>query len=246
MNDLFDMKGKVVVMTGGSGFLGRQFTAHLEENGAIVENFDIDTGVDITNEESVQTAVQRVIDARGRIDGLVTAAAANPKVDDAGPDAGWAPYSEFSTELFRKEVDINLTGSFIVAKAVSKKMIEQKSGSIVFISSHYGVVAPDNSIYEPGKYKSIAYGASKAGILGLTRFFASYLAEHGVRANVLVPGGMFRNHDERFAAAYGKLTMLGRMSNPGEYNGAVHFLLSDASSYMTGQSLVVDGGITAH
>jgi NAD(P)-dependent dehydrogenase (short-subunit alcohol dehydrogenase family) len=245
MNAPFDMKGKVVVLTGGSGFLGRQFSAHLESYGAIVENFDLDTGVNITDEQSVQAAVSQVLQRHNKIDGLISAAAANPKVDDAGPDAGWAPYSEFSTELFRKEVDINLTGSFIVAKAVSKQMIEQRSGSIIFISSHYGVVGPVNSIYEPNKHKSIGYGASKAGVLGLMRFFASYLGQYNVRVNALVPGGMFRNHDDTFAEAYGKLTMLGRMSKSDEYNGAVQFLLSDASSYMTGQSLIVDGGLTS-
>lgn len=124
-------------------------------------------------------------------------------------------------------------------------MVEQKSGSIVFISSDLGIIGPTNSLYDSGKYKDIAYGASKAGVLGLMRFFAAYLGAYGVRANALVPGGMMRGHSPEFAKRNGALNMLGRMSREGEYNGAVQFLLSDASSYMTGASLVIDGGRTA-
>lgn len=245
MKNLFDLTERVVIVTGGSGFLGTQFRSSLEAAGAVAINFDIDTGIDTTNEKVVQEGVADVLKKHGRIDGLITSAAANPKTDEDGSKGQWAPYSDFPTDLFRKEVDINLTGSFIAAKAVSKPMMEARRGSIVFLASHYGVVGPVNSLYAEGKYKSVAYGASKAGIFGLMRFFAAYLAPYNVRANALVPGGMFRNHDAKFAAEYGKLTMLGRMSNPGEYDGAVQFLLSDASSYMTGSSLVIDGGITA-
>ena len=245
MTNLFDLKGRIIIVTGGSGFLGTQFRRSLEEADAIAINFDIDTHVDTTDESSVERAVSEVMEQHGRIDGLITSAAANPKADEVGERGPWAPYSEFSTDLFRKEVDINLVGSFIAAKAVSKYMIDARRGSIVFISSHYGVVGPTNSLYTEGMHKSIAYGASKAGILGLSRFFASYLGEYNVRANALVPGGIMRNHDATFATEYGKLTMLGRMGNDGELNGAVQFLLSDASSYMTGSTLVVDGGISA-
>ncbi|MBI4120762.1 MAG: SDR family oxidoreductase [Parcubacteria group bacterium] len=245
MNNLFDIQSKVIIITGGSGFLGTQYRASLEAAGAVIENFDVDTGVDVTDEASVVRAVEKVKEKHGHIDGLVTNAAANPKVDEGGAGGPWAPYSDFSPDLFRKEVDLNLTGSFIVAKAVSKIMVEQKSGSIVFISSDLGIIGPTNSLYDSGKYKDIAYGASKAGVLGLMRFFAAYLGAYGVRANALVPGGMMRGHSPEFAKRNGALNMLGRMSREGEYNGAVQFLLSDASSYMTGASLVIDGGRTA-
>lgn len=233
------------MITGGSGFLGSQYRTALEAAGAVVENFDIDTGVNVTDEASVETAVEAVLAKHGRIDGLVTNAAANPKADEGTGGGPWSSYTEFPVELFRSELDLNLVGSFIVAKVVGRHMEKAKQGSIVFIASDLALIAPANALYPEGKFKDIAYGTSKAGILGLMRFFASYLGAHGVRVNALAPGGMYRNHDETFAKKNGALNMLGRMSKEGEYDGAVQFLLSDASSYMTGACLVVDGGRTA-
>ncbi len=241
----FDVQGRVVIITGGSGFLGKQYTEGLQQAGAIVENFDIDTGIDVMDESSLTQAVDKVLKKHGRIDGLITNAAANPKADEGTNGGPWAPYSDFSADLFRKELELNLTGSFLAAKAVSKPMMEAKQGSIIFISSDLGVIGPTNAIYPEGRFKDIAYGASKSGVLGLMRFWAAFLGVHGVRANALVPGGMFRGHEAEFAKKNGALNMLGRMSKEGEYNGAVQFLLSDASSYMTGASLIIDGGRTA-
>lgn len=245
MKNLFDVRGRVIVITGGSGFLGTQYRQALEEAGAVVENFDVDTDVDVTSEESLMSAVDRVLKKHKKIDGLITNAAANPKADEGTSGGPWAPYSDFSADLFRKELDLNLIGSFLVAKAVSKPMMKEKSGSIIFISSDLGLIGPTNSLYPEGRFKDIAYGTSKAGVLGLMRFFAAYLGPHNIRANALVPGGMFRGHDKDFAKRNGALNMLGRMSREGEYNGVVQFLLSDASSYMTGSCVVVDGGRTA-
>lgn len=244
MKNIFDISDRVVVITGGSGLLGTQFVASLQDAGAVVENFDLNTGVDITDESSIQKAVEGVMQRHGRIDGLVTAAATNPKTEGSS-QASWTPYTDFSEKAFRKEIDVNLVGSFLSAKMVSKYMVEARKGSIVFISSHYALVGPTNALYSEGRFKSIAYGASKAGIIGLTRFFAAYLGPYSIRVNALVPGGMFNNHEKKFATDYGALTMLGRMANPGEYDGTVQFLLSDASTYMTGASIVIDGGITA-
>lgn len=225
--------------------MGTQYREALEDAGAIVENFDVDTGIDVTDEASVEQAVAEVKKKYDHIDGLITNAAANPKADEYASGGPWAPYSDFPLDLFRKELDLNLTGSFIAAKAVSKVMIEQKKGSIIFICSDLGIIGPTNALYDEGKYKDIAYGSSKAGILGLMRFFAAYLGAYGVRANALVPGGMMRGHSAEFAKKNGSLNMLGRMSREGEYNGAVQFLLSDASSYMTGAPLIIDAGRTA-
>lgn len=241
----FDVSGRVVVITGGSGFLGTQYRTALEAVGAVVENLDVDTGIDVTDESSLEKAVAEIMERRGKIDGLITNAAANPKADEGSNGGPWSPYSEFPTDLFRSEVDLNLVGAFLSAKIISRQMIKQKSGSIIFIASDLALIAPTNSLYPEGRYKDIAYGASKAGILGLMRFFASYLGPHGVRANALIPGGMFRNHDAAFVEKNVSLNMLKRMAQEGEYNGPVQFLLSDASSYMTGASLVVDGGRTA-
>lgn len=241
----FDVSGRVVVITGGSGFLGTQYRTALEAVGAVVENLDVDTGIDVTDESSLEKAVTGIMERRGKIDGLITNAAANPKADEGSNGGPWSPYSEFPTDLFRSEVDLNLIGAFLSAKIISRQMIKQKSGSIIFIASDLALIAPTNSLYPEGRYKDIAYGASKAGILGLMRFFASYLGPHGVRANALIPGGMFRNHDAAFVEKNASLNMLRRMAQEGEYNGPVQFLLSDASSYMTGASLVVDGGRTA-
>jgi NAD(P)-dependent dehydrogenase (short-subunit alcohol dehydrogenase family) len=245
MENLFDISGRVVVITGGSGFLGTQYRKALQQAGAVVENLDVDTGVDVTNEESLTKAIDAVMQKHGRIDGLITNAAANPKADEGSSGGPWSAYSDFPAGLFRQELDLNLVGSFLAAKLVSKHMIAAKRGSIIFVSSDLGVIGPTNSLYPEGKFKDIAYGTSKAGVLGLMRFFAAYLGQYNVRANALVPGGMLRGHDEVFAKKNGALNMLGRMSREGEYNGPVQFLLSDASSYMTGASLVVDGGRTA-
>ena len=213
MQSTFDIAGRVIIITGGSGFLGTQYRKALEEAGAIVENFDIDTGVDVTKEESVQAAVARVLKKHVKIDGLITNAAANPKADEEVNGGPWAPYSEFSADLFRRELDLNLIGSFLAAKTVSKPMMEQRRGSIVFVGSDLALIGPANFLYPEGRFKDIAYGTSKAGILGLMRFFAAYLGPYSVRANALVPGGMLRGHDPEFAKKNGALNMLGRMSN---------------------------------
>src|SRR3989344_4043473 len=208
----FDISNRVIIVTGGSGFLGTQYRKSLEEAGAVTENFDIDTGVGGTNEESLAKAVEAVLKKHGHIDGLITNAAANPKADEGGSGGPWAPYSDFSAELFRKELELNLTGSFLAAKAVSKPMMKAKKGSIVFIGSDLSLIGPSNFLYPDGNFKDIAYGASKAGILGLMRFWAAFFGPHNIRVNAMVPGGMFRDHDPEFTKKNSALNMLGRMS----------------------------------
>ncbi|MEK7557402.1 MAG: SDR family oxidoreductase, partial [Patescibacteria group bacterium] len=157
----------------------------------------------------------------------------------------WSPYERFSTGLWEEELRSNLTSAQIVTQAVAPVMMQQKSGSIIFIASDLALIGPQNSIYDPGKFKDIAYITSKAGILGLMRSWAAYLGPYNVRANAIAPGGMYRNHPEDFVKKNSALNMLGRMARLGEYNGPIVFLAADASSYMTGACLVVDGGRTA-
>ncbi|MDD5075438.1 MAG: SDR family oxidoreductase, partial [Candidatus Peribacteraceae bacterium] len=154
-------------------------------------------------------------------------------------------YEKFPLELWEKEMRVNLTAAHLVTQCVAPAMMRARRGSIIFVSSELGLIAPQNHIYEAGKFKDIAYISSKAGIVGLMRGWASYLGSCGIRVNAIAPGGMYHGHTPEFAKKYGSLNMLGRMANEEEYNGAITFLLSDASSFMTGSTLVIDGGRTA-
>ena len=247
MNELFSINGRVVVITGGNGFLGAQFSEYLSLNGATVIVFDMqgENPVDITDPVSVTGAVRNVVHEHGRIDGVVNAAAINATPGSADSKEMWSRYQDYPIELWRKEIEVNLTAVQILVQSVSPVMMEQKSGSIVLIGSDLAMIAPDNSIYDAGKYKDIAYVASKSGNLGLMRTWASYLGKFNVRVNAAIPGGMYNGQPEEFVKKNSALNMLGRMSKKNEYNGMIHFLLSDASSYMTGASLVADGGRTA-
>lgn len=242
--DTFSLKNRVVVITGGSGFLGKQYTEALRQRGAKVVNWDITEGVDITDRSSLKRAASEVIKKFGRIDVLITNAALNSAPGVSGKDS-WAPYEKFSEALWEKELLINLTGSHQAVQAAAPHMMRRRSGSIILIASDLALIGPQNKIYDKGKFKDIAYITSKAGILGLTRAWAAYLGRYNVRVNALAPGGMENKQPVAFRKKNGELNMLGRMSRKGEYNGAVIFLASDASSYMTGAYLVIDGGRTA-
>ncbi len=246
-DDTFSVRGNVIIITGGSGFLGSQWVKHLRSHGAEVIVFDRnDTApVDITDPAGVKKAVADVIKKHGKIDGLIHSAALDAVPGSPASAAQFSPYEEFPLDVWEKEFKVNLTAAQIVTQCVAPEMMRAKRGSIVFIASDLAMVAPQNHIYDPGKFKDIAYISSKAGVLGLMRAWAAYLAPHGVRSNALVPGGMLHGHTPEFAKKCGELNMLGRMAKEGEFNGAVSFLLSSASSYVTGTSLVIDGGRTA-
>ncbi|HOG91639.1 MAG TPA: SDR family oxidoreductase [Smithella sp.] len=247
MKDLFSVKGKVIILTGGSGFLGAQFKRHLTLCGAEVVILDVKAKnpVDITNPEDVKKAVDRTVIAHKRIDGMVNVAAINAVPESETSKNFWKPYEKYPLELWKKELEVNLTAAHIVTQAVAPVMMKQKSGAIVFLASDLAIIAPNNSIYEEGNFKDIAYVTSKTGLLGLMRSWASYLGRYNVRVNAAVPGGMFNGHPDGFVEKNSALNMLGRMAKKDEYNGVIQFLLSDASSYMTGATLVVDGGRTA-
>mgnify|MGYP001559734786 CR=1 FL=1 len=242
MENIFSVADKVVVITGGSGFLGRQYSDALEKAGAKVINWDIETGVDVSEAGSVANAAKGL----KRIDILINNAAFNPQVEKKNKaQDNWSSYEKFPLATWRRELEINLTGQQIVVQAVAPRMMKQRKGSIIFIASDLALIGPQNSIYEPGRFKDIAYITSKAGALGLMRSWAAFLGSYGVRANALVPGGMYRNQPDKFVKKNSSLNMLRRMARAGEYNGPIMFLASEASSYMTGACLVVDGGRTA-
>jgi 2-deoxy-D-gluconate 3-dehydrogenase len=183
------------------------------------------------------------------VDVLVNSAAIDPKFDPTHAGADNGAFENYPLVLWQQAINVNLTGAFLCIQAVVEPMLKQSSGSIINLSSMYGLVGPDQRIYEkpgsPARFKPVYYPVTKAGILGLTRYVATYYASKGIRANALTPGGIFNDNDEDFLQNYSVRAVMGRMARKDEMNGALLFLASDASSYMTGANLVVDGGWTA-
>ncbi len=257
IDTLFSVKGKVVIITGGAGMLGRQYAEFLRDAGATVIVFDRakrpDTfpqeiqyeGVDITNRSTVCEAVERTAKRNGAIDVLINNAALNPVPGSKDSDAQFSPYEEYPEELWRNEIAVGLSGALFCTQAVVPVMKRQKSGSIINVASTYGIVGPDNRIYGEGKFKSIGYATVKGAIPNFSRAWATYLRGTGIRVNTFTPGGVAAGQPPNFVKEYEARTVLGRMAQAHEYNGAILFLASDASSYMTGANLIVDGGWTA-
>lgn len=271
MSELFDLSGKVAIVTGAAGLIGREHCRALAMAGAHVVATDISDpivsiadeltaefdrkmlgrAVDITDEASVEALAAEVQREFGRTDILVNNAALNEKVEDPKHGAEETAFENYDIDLFRKALEVNVTGALICAKRFGTRMAEQGSGSIINVSSTYGLVAPDQSLYltPEGKqpfYKSPAYPATKAALLGMTKHLASYWGPKGVRVNALCPGGVGTDGTaEYFRERYASRTMVGRMATERDYRGAVVFLASEASAYMTGATLVVDGGWTA-
>ena len=268
--DKFKLDGQTAVVTGGAGLLGKQFCRTLAQAGASVVVVDLDqnivdleaeklkadgltaigVGVDVTDPASVHEMVQKTLSAFGRLDVLVCSAAMDPKFDIAHQDKQKGnAFETYPLDAWKQALDVNLTGLFLCCQAAVQPMIEQNHGVLINICSTYGLVGPDNRIYErpnqPKSYKPVFYSVTKAGVLGLTHYLATYYAGKNIRANALTPGGVYNNHDETFTKNYSARTVVGRMAEQDEMNGALLFLASDASSYMTGSNLVVDGGWTA-
>jgi 2-deoxy-D-gluconate 3-dehydrogenase len=266
----FSLEGRTALVTGGAGLLGMQFTRALGEAGARVVVADIDFNaaqshaialvdsgieavpiqVDITNPDSVRVLVELTLNDFGSLDILVNSAALDPKFDPENLDAqSGNAFETYPLDKWRSAMDVNLTGMFLVCQACAAQMLKHSYGVIINICSTYGLVGPDQRLYErpdsPRQYKPVYYAVSKAGVLGLTRYLATYYAGKPIRVNALTPGGIFNQHDETFVKAYASRTVVGRMANMDEMNGAIVFLASEASSYMTGANLVVDGGWTA-
>jgi 2-deoxy-D-gluconate 3-dehydrogenase len=268
----FNLAGRAAIVTGGPGLLGKEFCRTLAEAGAAVVVVDINgeaaaavadaltrggyraLGIktDITRPESVKQMVDSALQTFGRIDILVNSAALDPKFDPEALARGLVPgsFEDYPLDQWNAALDVNLTGIFLVTQACVKPMIAQgKKGSVINICSTYGLNGPDQRIYvKDGKrlaYKPVYYTVTKAGVMGFTKYLAAYYAGTEIRVNALTPGGVFNNHDETFVQNYSAKTILGRMARKDEMNGALLFLASDASSYMTGGNVIVDGGWTA-
>lgn len=263
----FDMTGKTAIITGAAGLLGKQFCLALAQVGANVVMADLEKKpvlenevefremglnalaleVDVSDPDSTKSMVERALTVFGSVDVLVNSAALDPKFDSAGVSAqGANAFESFSLDAWRQALDVNLTGMFLSSQAAVVPMLKQGQGVIVNLCSMYGLVGPDQRLYErpdgTRQFKPVYYSTTKAGVLGFTRYLATYYAGKNIRVNALTPGGVFNDHDEVFTTQYSARTVLGRMANLDEMNGAMLFLCSDASSYMTGSNLVVDGG----
>lgn len=272
IQEKFDLTGRVAVVTGGVGLLGAEFCRTLAEAGASVAVVDLNAtsaqkaaktltqsgyqalavSTDITSPGSVNSMVQKVVSNFGRLDILVNSAALDPKFDPDAIKKGITPgaFEDYPIDQWNAALDVNLTGMFLVTQACAQQMLAQgKKGSIINICSTYGLNGPDQSIYvkdgERVAFKPVYYTVTKAGVLGFTKYLAAYYTGTEIRVNALTPGGVFNDHEEYFVKNYSAKTILGRMAKKDEMNGALLFLASDASSYMTGNNLVVDGGWTA-
>lgn len=267
MNNIFDLKGKNIIVFGGSGILGREFVKALADFNAQVASCDISEVdeteklenvdyyvLDIANEPKLLEFRDEIIAKYGKIDVIVNSLTA--KYSDF-----YLPFDEVSTEGWEIGLKGNLTLPFMICKAFIKHMSENRSGSIINISSVYGLVGNDQSIYEGSNLHEIyvkdspdidqiyshgVYNAAKGGLNNFTRYLAAYYGKYNVRVNTVSPGGIaYPSENETFLKKYAAKTPLGRKANVDEMNGAVIYLASDASSYMTGHNLVVDGGWTA-
>jgi len=256
MLDTLDLTDDVAVVIGGVGLLGRPVARALVEHGAsvIVADIAADEGeqvadslghsasflaVDVTDSAEVDAMVEHVVDEYGRIDILVNCS--YPRNENYGQ-----PYESVDPDDWRENVDLHLGSYYRTVHAVTEQMVNQDGGgSIINFASIYGVQAPDFGVYEGTSMTSpVEYSAIKGGIINLTRYLASYLGPEGIRVNALSPGGVYDKQQEPFVSQYEERTPLGRMATPEDVTGGVVYLASDASSYVTGHNLVIDGGWT--
>jgi len=270
---MFDMKGKIVLITGGTGLLGFEYAKTLADAGANIVLVDLDEkrcikkaeqleqkykksmiGIktDISNKNEVKKMISIIEEKFGRVDVLINNAAFNCPADQTG--SNFVDFKDYPVDLWKKSLNVNLTGMFLCSQEVIRIMLKRKiKGSIINISSTYGIVGPDQRIYSSIKNpkdkkqvftKPVDYSTTKSGVLNFTRYLASLYGKNGIRVNTLSPGGVWDNQDEKFVEKYSNKTVLGHMADKTDYNGAILFLASDASRYMTGANLVIDGGWT--
>ena len=266
--NLFDLEKEIIVITGVSGQLGSEYAEALLESGAeYVIGLDLINSdacevlndsykdkfsfikTDITDKSSIDDASQYILSEIGIPTVLINNAGIDSNPGSDLSDVG--PFEEYPEELWDKVLDVNLKGIFLTCQIFGKIMAKNLKGSIINISSIYGIVSPDQSMYEYRRnkgeqfYKPVAYSASKSGVINLTKYLAVYWAKESVRVNTLTIAGVFNDQDQDFLKEYEARIPIGRMADQNEYNGAIIFLSSDASKYMTGSNLIIDGGWTA-
>ncbi|MFY9074616.1 SDR family oxidoreductase [Malaciobacter mytili] len=259
-NDLFNLTDKIALVTGGAGLLAAEFAIALKEFGAKVILADINiegcnehikkmnldgvesVKLDVTSKDDWENVLKNIVSKYNKIDILVNSAAFTNQTKTTSFNK---TFENVELEDWNKMLDVNLTGSFLGCQTVAKYMIKQQSGSIINIASLYGVVSPNHKMYPgTGIVQPVAYTVSKHGIIGLTKYAATWLAEKGIRVNSITPGGIYNNHDELFLERFSNLSPNGRMTKKEELKGAIVYLASEASSSVVGHNLIVDGGWT--
>lgn len=271
--DKFKITGKTCVITGGAGLLGQKHAEAVIEGEGIPILLDISEAalnnaqtnlkkqypsaeigvyrVDITKQSELENVRDELVKKYARIDILINNAANNPKVEDKGDNFGNIRFDNFPLEIWNADILVGLTGAFLCAKVFGMVMEQSKSGVVLNISSDLGIIAPDQRIYRKEgledaeqTIKPVTYSVIKHGLLGLTKYLATYWADKGIRVNAVCPGGIYNGQDEQFLAKLTNLIPMGRMADKDEYKATVLYLISDASSYMTGSTIIVDGGRT--
>ena len=270
--NIFSLKERVVIITGGAGLLGEKHAEAIAEFGGIPVLLDVnfeealikadkvakkyDTickayHCDITDLNNISKTKNSIVEKFGRIDVLINNAAIDPKMGSDGSGRSFSRLEFFSLLQWNQEINVGLTGAFLCTKVFGSYMAENSGGTIINISSDLGIIAPDQRLYRKEKLKEeaqavkpITYSVIKHGLIGLTKYTATYWVEKGVRANALCPAGVYTNQADEFVQKISNLIPMGRMANVDEYKGAIVFLASDASSYMNGAILIIDGGRT--
>ena len=267
----FRLDNRVAIITGGAGLLGVEHAEAIAEAGGIPVFWDINLSsakshalriskqlnvecqafeVDVTSNKSIKNGLESTLSKHNRVDILINNAASNPQANETA-GKNWSRFEDFSIKMWEKDIAIGLTGAFLCSQEVGNHMAKAGKGVILNIASDLSVIAPDQRIYQKNGLKKdeqpvkpVTYSVVKHGLIGLTKYLATYWAEMGVRVNSISPGGVYTNQPEEFVSKLKNLIPMGRMAEKDEYKAAVIFMVSDASSYMTGANMVIDGGRT--